>query len=111
MSEGWNECQEYTLGQKIAYQHSYALEAGDRFRDYSPGGPPSELRAVTNGMIFEGFVVGMRNVIMETTRYHGRRYDESGERRGKHEWVLLVARDMRSKPVLVRPDDVRQLED
>lgn len=94
---------DYQIGQKICFSKKYSTNAHDRFRKGNIAEPMGYLQT---GVIMSGWVVGVRSVIMKTTRYNPVDYEGFGDRHGDKETLLLVTSDARKRPFLVRPIDL-----
>ena len=99
------------IGQKILFDKIYSRKCKERF----PNASNCQLQEIPFGIKLDkpirGFVVGIRNVIMKNYRLHlGRNYYEEvyadpNWAEGDKEEVLLVTKNIREEPFLVRKED------
>src|SRR5581483_7610330 len=101
------------VGQKVRFSAYYSRKCHERFSfnsDLKKTPSPTYILVPLKTGAFEGYIVGIRNVIMSDYKYHAGDYSEEGKGRGyatgKTEKVLLVAETPYREPVIVRSADV-----
>ena len=118
----------YKIGDKIKFSKCYSRKCSERFKDYLTNkcgsnkenfplnlclSEKKNLKELNNN-INEGFIVGVRCVIMENYKYHSGGcynapdYDDYDPpyASGEYENVLLVTKNIYCEPFIVRTNDV-----
>jgi hypothetical protein len=96
---------DYKIGDIVRFSRCYAKKASVRFHSYRSGvvKEPTPLRwPVMN----EGWVVGIRAVVMSNYMWDWLGDDEGATATGTVEVCLLVTRSLRENPVIVRFADI-----
>lgn len=93
------------IGDKVRFNFSYSRRCSERFCD-KDNNFTKRILTPSNSKIKEGFIVGVRSVIMDNYTYHCGGEDGPSYASGKYEKVLLISKSLYTELFIVRFKDI-----